>query len=199
MIDYLGARLSRMLVTLWVIATAVFLATRMTGNPIDFLMPEGLDAQSRAEMIAYFGLDKPLLNQYISFWKSLMDGEFGLGLMERRSVAVIFGERVWRSVSLLSATLAVTVGVGVPLGVVAAVWRNTTIGNSVLLIAFIGYAIPNFVLAILFLLAFSFSLQCLRVMGQNASPTAILPRRTLLPRAQSRGCPARVVRAPGGL
>ena len=56
MINYLGTRFSRMLLTLWVIATAVFLATRMTGNPIDFLMPEGLDAQSRAEMIAYFGL-----------------------------------------------------------------------------------------------------------------------------------------------
>ena len=175
MINYLGTRFSRMLLTLWVIATAVFLATRMTGNPIDFLMPEGLDAQSRAEMIAYFGLDKPLLSQYLSFWKSLMEGEFGLGLMERRSVAVIFGERVWRSVSLLSATLAVTVGVGVPLGVVAAVWRNTAIGNSVLLIAFIGYAIPNFVLAILFLLAFSFSLQWLPSAGSETLSHYVMP------------------------
>ena len=143
MINYLGTRFSRMLLTLWVIATAVFLATRMTGNPIDFLMPEGLDAQSRAEMIAYFGLDKPLLSQYVSFWKSLMEGEFGLGLMERRSVAVIFGERVWRSVSLLSATLAVTVGVGV--------------------------------LAILFLLAFSFSLQWLPSAGSETLSHYVMP------------------------
>ena len=52
MIGFLLYRTGRMLVTLWVIATVVFVATRVTGNPIDFLMPEGLDAASRAEMIA---------------------------------------------------------------------------------------------------------------------------------------------------
>ena len=87
MVEYLAARLGRMLITLWVIATTVFLATRATGNPIDFLMPEGMDPESRKAMIAYFGLDQPLLTQYLDFWKSLYDGEFGLGLMERRSVA----------------------------------------------------------------------------------------------------------------
>jgi peptide/nickel transport system permease protein len=158
-----------------VIATVVFLATRMTGNPIDFLMPEGLDAQSRRAMIAYFGLDQPLLTQYLSFWKSLVDGEFGLGLMERRSVAVIFGERVWRSLSLLTITLTVTISIGVPLGVVAAVWRNTVLGNTVLLFAFIGYAIPNFVLAILFLLAFSYSLQWLPSSGSGTLAHYVMP------------------------
>jgi peptide/nickel transport system permease protein len=175
MLEYLLGRLGRMLITLWVIATVVFLATRMTGNPIDFLMPEGLDAQSRRAMIAYFGLDQPLLTQYLSFWKSLVDGEFGLGLMERRSVAVIFGERVWRSLSLLTITLMVTISIGVPLGVVAAVWRNTVLGNTVLLFAFIGYAIPNFVLAILFLLAFSYSLQWLPSSGSGTLAHYVMP------------------------
>jgi len=126
-------------------------------------------------MIAYFGLDQPLLTQYLSFWKSLVDGEFGLGLMERRSVAVIFGERVWRSLSLLSATLAVTIGIGVPLGVIAAVWRSTILGNTVLLFAFIGYAIPNFVLAILFLLTFSYTLQWLPSSGSGTLAHYIMP------------------------
>jgi glutathione transport system permease protein len=175
MLEYLVGRFGRMLITLWVIATVVFLATRISGNPIDFLMPEGLDAQSRAAMIAYFGLDQPLLTQYLSFWKSLVDGEFGLGLMERRSVAVIFGERVWRSLSLLSATLAVTIGIGVPLGVIAAVWRSTILGNTVLLFAFIGYAIPNFVLAILFLLTFSYTLQWLPSSGSGTLAHYIMP------------------------
>ncbi|CAN1515605.1 DppB ABC-type dipeptide/oligopeptide/nickel transport systems, permease components [Rhabdaerophilaceae bacterium] len=175
MLEYLVGRLGRMVVTLWVIATVVFLATRVTGNPIDFLMPEGLDPQSRAAMIAYFGLDQPLWTQYSNFWKSLVDGEFGLGLMERRPVSVIFGERVWRSVSLLSATLAVTVGIGVPLGVVSAVWRNTSLGNAVLLIAFLGYAVPNFVLAILFLLVFSFTLQWLPSSGSATLAHYVMP------------------------
>jgi len=175
MVEYLAARLGRMLITLWVIATAVFLATRATGNPIDFLMPEGLDPESRKAMIAYFGLDQPLLTQYLDFWKSLYDGEFGLGLMERRSVAVIFSERMSRSLTLLLATLAVTVGVGVPLGVVAAVWRKSALGNAVLLMAFLGYAIPNFVLAILLLLAFSFALNWLPSGGSDTVWHYVMP------------------------
>ena len=54
--------------TLWAIGTLVFFAARISGNPIDFLMPEGLDATSRAAMIAYWGLDRPLLEQYARFW-----------------------------------------------------------------------------------------------------------------------------------
>jgi peptide/nickel transport system permease protein len=95
--NYLIGRIGRTIVTLWAIATLVFFAVRLTGNPIDYLMPEGLDAESRAAMIAYFGLDGPLLEQYALFWRSLVDGEFGLGLLERRSVGIIFAERVGRS------------------------------------------------------------------------------------------------------
>ncbi len=124
MLSFLGSRLLRMTITLWAIVTAVFLATRLTGNPIDFLMPEGLDAASRAEMIAYWGLDRPVAEQYALFWKSLLSGDFGLGLMERRPVAVIFWERLWQSASLLVATLALTIAVGVPLGILAALWRG---------------------------------------------------------------------------
>ena len=175
MSEFLVMRLGRMLVTLWVIATAVFLATRATGNPIDFLMPEGLDAESRKAMIAYFGLDQPLLSQYLSFWKSLVDGEFGLGLMERRSVAVIFAERLGRSLSLLLITITVTIGVGVPLGIIAAIWRKSILGNAVLLAAFVGYAIPNFVLAILLLLLFSFSLQVLPSAGAATPWHYVMP------------------------
>lgn len=175
MIEYLATRVGRILITLWVIATAVFLATRATGNPIDFLMPEGLDAESRRAMIAYFGLDQPLLAQYFDFWKALFQGEFGLGLMERRSVALIFSERVWRSLSLLLSTLGVTIAVGAPLGVAAAIWRKSALGNLVLAFAFIGYAIPNFVLAILLLLAFSFTLHWLPSGGSETVWHYLMP------------------------
>jgi ABC-type dipeptide/oligopeptide/nickel transport system permease component len=175
MVEYIAGRIVRMLITLWVICTVVFLATRLTGNPIDFLMPEGLDAESRKAMIAYFGLDQPLTQQYANFWRSLYDGQFGLGLMERRPVSAIFAERIGRSLSLLLATLAVTVMIGVPLGVIAAVWRKSVLGNAVLLVAFLGYAIPNFVLSILLLLAFSFTLHWLPSAGSQTLAHYVMP------------------------
>ncbi len=90
MTAFVATRLGRMAMTLWVIVTAVFFATRLTGNPVDFLMPEGMDAASRRTMIAYWGLDDGILQQYGLFWRSLIQGEFSLGLMERRPVVDIF-------------------------------------------------------------------------------------------------------------
>ena len=175
MLAFLGGRLLRMAITLWVIVSAVFLATRLTGNPIDFLMPEGLDAASRREMIAYWGLDRSVAEQYALFWKSLLSGDFGLGLMERRPVAAIFGERLRQSASLLLATLGVTVALGVPLGILAALWRGQGRGQGVLLVAFLGYAIPNFVLAILLLLVFSYTLHWLPSAGSGSLLHYVMP------------------------
>lgn len=175
MVEFLGGRLLRMAITLWAIASVVFLATRLTGNPIDFLMPEGLDAVSRREMIAYWGLDRSVAEQYWLFWRSLLSGDFGLGLMERRPVATIFTERLWQSASLLVATLALTICVGVPVGILAAVWRGQARGSAVLFTAFLGYAIPNFVLAILLLLVFSYTLHWLPSAGSATFAHYIMP------------------------
>jgi len=175
LLEFLTGRLLRMIVTLWAIVSLVFIATRLTGNPIDFLMPEGLDAVSRREMIAYWGLDRPVVEQYWLFWRSLLGGDFGLGLMERRPVSTIFAERLWQSATLLLATLSLTVVVGVPVGIVAAIWRGTARGSSVLFIAFLGYAIPNFVLAILLLLIFSYTLHWLPSAGSGSLAHYVMP------------------------
>jgi peptide/nickel transport system permease protein len=161
--------------TLWLVISAVFLATRLTGNPIDFLMPEGLDSVSRAAMIAYWGLDQPLLTQYARFWHGMLSGDFGLGLMERRPVETIFGERVARSLVLLLATFTLTVVAGVGAGVLAAIWRGKMRGTAVMGAAFLGYAIPNFVLAILLILVFSASLHWLPSAGSATIWHHVMP------------------------
>lgn len=175
MAGFLLRKALRMAATLWVIATAVFAATRFTGNPIDFLMPEGLDAASRAEMIAYWGVDRPVWDQYAAYWQALLRGEFGLGFMERRPVNAIFAERLGASAALLGTTLLVTIGVGVPLGVLTAMWRRRAAGSAVLLVAFLGYAIPNFVLAILLLLVFSDLLHWLPSAGSATPLHYVMP------------------------
>ena len=179
MSNFVARRIVRMAVTIWVIVSAVFLATRFTGDPIDYLMPEGIDAEGRRAMIVYWDLDRGLWDQYTLFWRSPFEGEFGLGLMEHRPVAVIFAERMSRSLGLLSLTMLTTIALGVPLGVLATVWRQRRIGTWLLLIAFLGYAIPNFVLAILFLLLFSFTLHWLPSAGAATWLHYVMPTATL--------------------
>lgn len=172
---FLVGRMFRMTVTIVVIVSAAFFATRLTGHPIDFIMPEGLDPQSRAMMIAYFGLDRPVFEQYLLFWRAIGEGEFGIGLLERRSVAAIFAERMGPSLRLLVLTIGVTVVIGVPLGVIAAIRRRSAAGTAILTAAFVGYTIPNFVLAIVMLLVFSYSLNMLPSSGNRTAAHHVMP------------------------
>jgi peptide/nickel transport system permease protein len=130
-------------------------------------------------MMAYWGLDRPLFEQYILFWRSLFDGHFGLSLLERRPVEIIFGERVSRSLLLLVGTLLVTIMIGVPAGIAAAVWRKSPLGSVILALAFIGYSIPNFILAIMLILVFSFTLHWLPSSGATSLAHFIMPTMAL--------------------
>ena len=179
MAEFLVGRLFRVVITLWLIVTLVFFATRFTGNTIDYLMPEGLDAESRAAMIAYLGLDQPYLDQYWRYLRSIADGEFGISLFERRPVSTIVAERVWPSVSLLLAAFVVTLLIGFPLGVVAALKRSSPVGTGIMAAAFLGYAIPNFVLSILLLLVFSYSLHWLPSSGSGGLLHYVMPTTAL--------------------
>jgi glutathione transport system permease protein len=175
MIEFLLARLARTVLTLIVLISVVFFAIRLSGHPIDYIMPEGLDAEGRAAMIRYWGLDQPVLDQFVLFWRALLQGEFGLGLVERRPVAEIFSDRVVRSLSLLVSVLFVTITIGVPLGVAAALRRGSMVGSTILLSAFLGYSIPNFVLSILLLLIFSYSLHWLPSAGSSSLAHFVMP------------------------
>ncbi|MBD3764384.1 MAG: ABC transporter permease [Rhodobacterales bacterium] len=171
--------LLRMALTFFVIVTLVFLVTRLTGSPVDFVLGEGLTAEDRQILIRYYALDRPLWDQYMAFLRGFTDGEFGLSFVERRPVAQIVAERIWPSLQLLIAAVSVTLVVAIPLGIFAAVWRDRWFGSAVMVLAFFGYAIPDFVLAVFLVLTFSYWLNWLPVMGNGTAlhflmPTAVL-------------------------
>jgi peptide/nickel transport system permease protein len=153
----------------------VFVATRLTGDAINFLMPEGLDAASRRELAAYLGLDRPIPEQYLLYWRSLLEGNPGLSLFQRRPVLEIFSERWLHSAALLLSTMTVTVVVGVPFGILAAIWRQRLRGKVVLFTAFLAYTVPNFVLAILLLVTFSATLHLLPSTGSSTLAHYVMP------------------------
>jgi ABC-type dipeptide/oligopeptide/nickel transport system permease component len=164
-----------MAVTILVILTVVFFGTRLSGNAVDFLAGEGLGAEDRARMIAYFGLDASLWTQYWRFLYAFIDGNFGLSFLERRPVGEILAERIGPSLQLMAGAVFFTIAVSIPAGVVAAVYRRSWVGSAVSTVAFLCYAIPNFVLAILLLLIFSFWLGWLPSAGNGTWLHYIMP------------------------
>lgn len=171
----MSIRTIRALFTLWVIMTLVFVATRVSGDTIDFLLPEGTDPASRQAMVAYLGLDRSMAEQYWIYVREFLSGHFGLSLYERRPVEDIYLERLGPSLALYGLALAFAVVIGLPLGILAALQRNTALARGIMTAAFLGYAVPNFVLAILLLLVFSFHLGWLPSAGAATPAHFVMP------------------------
>ncbi|BCH27549.1 ABC transporter permease [Mesorhizobium sp. L-8-3] len=175
MLDYATSRMLRMGITVFAIVTAVFFATRVSGNAVDFIAGEGLGAEDRQRMIDYFGLSQPIWVQYGRFLYAFVDGNFGISLVERRPVVTIMAERIMPSLQLIGSALLVTFLVGIPAGVLAAVYRKSWIGSGIMTVAFLGYAVPNFILAIFLLLIFSFWLGWLPSTGNATLANYVMP------------------------
>ncbi|MEL6425415.1 MAG: ABC transporter permease [Pseudomonadota bacterium] len=176
---FIVIRLVRAILTMVFVVTVVFFASRYSGNPIDIMFPEGLSPEEYAFWESYFGLDKSFFAQYVAYFKGLLEGNFGLSLTEFRPVTVIFAERLPNTITLFASAFVLSVGVGIPLGIYAAANREKTISNVIIAIAFCGYAIPNYILAIFMILLFSFTLHLMPSSGNETWVHFVMPVITL--------------------
>src|SRR3990170_1967247 len=123
---YLGMRLVHSAIVLVGVSLIVFFLLRvMPGDPAKMLLPEGA---SQAEIMAVrkaLGLDEPLYRQYALFVHNALRGDFGRSYQYRQSAFSVFLERVPATVELTIAAVAVSLIVGVSLGMVSALRRNT--------------------------------------------------------------------------
>lgn len=179
MSSYILRVLLKAVATLFAIVTATFISTRLSGNPIDTFLGEGLTAEGRQALIAYFKLDKSVWQQYLAYLRGALAGEFGLSFVDRRPVTQVVAERLWPSGQLLLSSIALTITVSLPLGILAAVYRKSWIGSAVMVLAFAGYAMPAFVLAIVMILVFSYWLNWLPVVGNDTFWHFIMPTITM--------------------
>lgn len=175
MLEFLARRTLAAIATLFVVIAAVFFATRLSGNAMDYMLPPGVDVETRQLMVKRFGLDQPIWVQFFRFLQGIFSGEWGIGLYERRSVVTIYAERIPNTLQLFGYALALSVALGLPLGVVAALQRKNLIGSAIMTVAFVGYATPNFVLAIAMILVFSFNLHWLPSSGDATSLHFLMP------------------------
>lgn len=175
MIETILRAVLRMVVTMFVIVTLVFFATRLSGSPLDSFLGEGLTAEDRELMIRYFQLDGTIWQQYLAYLRGVVEGNFGMSFLERRPVADIVADRLGPSAQLLASSLLLTLCLAIPLGILAAIFRTSWVGTAVMVLAFVGYAVPSFVLAIAMILVFADALNWLPVVGNGTFWHFIMP------------------------
>ena len=177
---YVLRRLAWALVVLWGIVTLTFLATFL--SPID---PARSYAGIRAskpvveQVRKDFGLDRPLPVQYARYLERLVQGDLGNSFSTGRPVMEALLDRLPATAVLALAALAIQLALGLPLGILAALYRRTLVDRAVLAFSLLGVVTPSFVLGFLMLYFLAFQLGWFPLGGDGSPAALVLPAFTL--------------------
>jgi peptide/nickel transport system permease protein len=177
---YVLRRLWQSALTLVGVSVLVFVILRVVpGDPAKMLLPDGAPQSAVDELNRQLGLHEPLYVQYGLFLRSVFRGDFGQSFQYRAPALQVVVERLAATVQLALAALLITVGVGVSLGIVAAVRRGTGYDYASTVLAVLGQSLPNFWLGIMLILLFGVALRWLPTSGFESWRHLILPAVTL--------------------
>ena len=180
MLRYLFIRFFSAALVVVGVATLVFFFLHLTpGDPVEALLGEHARPADREALRAALGLDRPLGEQLVSYFAHLAQMDLGRSLYSQRPVATLLAERLPATAELAAAALAVAVMVALPLGVVAAMRRDSGWDRGAMAFSLLGASIPNFWLGPLLILAFSLGLGWFPVSGRDGGGSLVLPAVTL--------------------
>lgn len=176
MLRYIAIRFLQLIPTVFGIYTLAFVLMRvLPGDPASFLVGARDDPQALATLRSSMHLDEPIFNQYVAFLGNALHGDLGRSYLTRQPVIIMIGQAFPQTVVLALAAMTLAVGIGVPLGIIAALRKNSAWDNLSRLIALIGVSIPVFGLGILMQLLFSLKLKWLPISGLGFDKHLIMP------------------------
>ncbi|MDP4110129.1 MAG: ABC transporter permease [Bacillota bacterium] len=181
MAKYILKRLVMSLVTIFILVLLLFTMLRfMPGSPFN---DEKITAIQRANLYAKYGLDKPLPVQFVNYLKSMLTGDFGISYVIQKNMPITELLKVRVPVSLQIGAQATILGslIGLFLGILAALRRNTFADSFATFIAVIGVSFPSYVFALAMSYFFGFKLKILPLLYSNAFPlkSTIMPTLSL--------------------
>jgi peptide/nickel transport system permease protein len=179
MARYALRRFLRGLITMWLVVTVVFVALRLSGDPARAMLSE---EASQAQIDAFnrrYGLDQPIPVQYALYVRNILAGDFGDSLRERRPVTELVNARIGSTMQLGLTAIIIALAIGLPAGILAAIYHNSLLDRLLTAGAFLGQSVPNFFLGILLILLFSLQLRWLPSSGTGSWQHLILPAFTL--------------------
>ena len=175
MLRHVTGRLVQAAVASFGVLTIVFFVMRLSGDPTLLLVPEGASAEQIAQLRHALGFDRPLIVQYFSYLADLARLDLGESLVQRAPVAGIVGERIPYTLALAGGALLVALGIGIPAGIVMAVWRGGVVERVLAAIVLAGQSLPTFWSGILLILFFGVYLGWLPTSGADGPASLIMP------------------------
>ena len=178
-VPFLGHRVFRAVIALWLVSTVVFVVMRLSGDPVPLLLPPDAPRSEFARVRTELGLDRPLIVQYGVFMRSLAHGDFGRSIHFRESALAVVGGYVAATLELGLTSFFLAALVAVPIGLFSAMRRNTMIDHAAMAVALVGQSAPTFFLGILFILLLSLKADLFPTSGRGGWQHLVLPALTL--------------------
>ena len=179
MFRFLIGRLLQGLLVLFALYTITFfLAKAMPGEP--FTSEKNVSAETKANIRKLYGLDKPLWEQYYVYPKNIItEGSFGVSTSKGRPVEDIIAQSFPNSLLLGLCALCFAIGIGVPIGVLSAVRKNSWVDWTCMAVAMVGICVPSFTIGPLLQIYVAAHVPGLKVAGWGSLQDVLLPAFTL--------------------
>lgn len=180
MLNYLIKRLLLLVPVFLAVSVVIFMIIHLVpGDPIDNMIQIGSSPEQRAQLIARYGLDQPLLVQYGVWFGNMLQGDLGDAIILHRPVAELIAENLPHSLILGCLAFVFSAVVGVATGALAAVFKDRWIDRSVMAFILLGSTLPSFWLGLLMILVFAVQLEWFPVSGARSWTSLVLPVLTI--------------------
>ncbi len=173
------SRLLQLFVTMFIISVVVFFILRLSGDPILVVAPDFFSQEQIEQMRKFWGFDKPLGEQYLTFVTKAITGDFGKSYLAKRPAMELIIERLGYTWMLAAAAAAIGLTVAIPLGILSALKRNSLLDLIITSMSSLGTAMPSFWLGLMLIIIFSVYLRMLPAFGALEPKAIIMPSVTL--------------------
>ena len=165
---YIIFRIGQSILALLVLTVVVFTLARVSGDPLDVMLPREATPADAARVRAAWGLDRPIHVQYFTFLGNALKGDFGESLRIRGRTAIsLVLERLPNTAALAGVAVIVAVVVAIPIGVLSAVKKDTPLDYIGKTIALFGQSLPAFWLGLMMMWIFAVQLGWFPVSGKE--------------------------------
>lgn len=175
MIGYLVKRLGLAVLVALTVSVIAYLLLHLTGDPAVALAGEGATEADIVMIRQTYGFDRPLIVQYGDWLWHIVRGDLGTSVYFKTAVGPLVFSKLTTTLLLAIYALGFALLISVPLGVLAAIYKNSWIDRLCLAIAVFGQALPNFFFALILIMLFSISWRLLPVSGSGTWQHFVMP------------------------
>ncbi|MEG0875617.1 MAG: ABC transporter permease [Oscillospiraceae bacterium] len=176
---YILKRLLETIPVLFIITIVVFFLVRVSGDPVNTMLPPDAPPEAKEELREALGLNKPMIEQYGIFLSDLAHGRFGTSLRYGQEAGEVVMEKLPATLQLATISLIVSMVLGIVLGVLCATFKDKPLDVFFNSLSVVGQAMPSFWIGIMLILLFGVTLHWLPVSGRGGWQNLVLPVATL--------------------